>query len=223
MVCLKDDFHVNSFYLMKKGTALIIFAKAPIPGRVKTRLQPYLSPNGCAKLQASFILDTVMLAQEVKGAEILLACHPGIEDPFLKEVSDYFGIRPFRQVGKTLGERISNAVKYVLKIGYGKAVIIGSDSPDLPAGYISKAFVQLDLKDMVLGPSRDGGYYLIGMKEELPIFDNIPWSTDKVFEMTVKKAEERGITFSILQEWYDIDTWKDLQRFRASKSRKTFS
>lgn len=197
--------------------ALIIFAKAPVPGEVKTRLQPHLSPEECASIHASFIKDTIMLAKRVKGAAIFLACHPGVENPFFQKLSEDFDIRLMTQNGKDLGERMSNAIKRGLEMGYKRVVVIGSDSPDLPPEYIKAGFEMLDSTDMAVGPARDGGYYLIGGRRELPVFDGIPWSSDKVFELTLEKAGRYGITFSVLEKWYDIDTWEDLQRFRATK------
>ena len=113
---------------------------------------------------------------------------------------------------------MANAIRDTLSIGYQKVVIIGSDSPDLPPEYIQEGFRRLDSSDMVIGPSTDGGYYLIGGRKELPLFDGIPWSSNKVFEMTLKKARGYGLTLSVLNQWYDIDTWEDLLRFRISDS-----
>lgn len=199
---------------MKKTEALIIFAKAPIPGQVKTRLQAHLSPEECRDLYASFIIETVKQAKKIIKADIFLFCHPDIEDLFFQKVSAGFGIRLIAQNGNDLGERMDNAIKDGLKMGYNKVVVIGSDSPDLPYEYVEDGFERLGSFDMVVGPCRDGGYYLIGGRRELPVFNSIPWSSDKVFEMTLEKARKHGITFSVLKEWYDIDSWEDLQQLR---------
>lgn len=199
---------------MNKSRALIIFAKAPIPGEVKTRLQTHLSPEECATLYESFVIDTVRLAKKINKADTFLYCSPGIEHPFLQKVSQDFDIRLAAQVGKDLGERMDNAINDGLKAGYEKVVIIGSDSPDLPYEYIEDGFERLASFDMVVGPCKDGGYYLIGGRRELPVFSGIQWGSNRVFETTMKKAVESGITFSILQEWHDIDTWEDLQMLR---------
>lgn len=194
--------------------ALIIFAKAPVPGEVKTRLQTHLSPEECAALHESFIIDTVRIAKKINEADIFLYCSPGVEHPFFQKVSHDFNVRLVTQVGKDLGERMDTAINNGLKAGYKKVVIIGSDSPDLPYEYIEDGFGKLGSFDMVVGPCRDGGYYLIGGRRELPVFNDILWGSNRVFEMTMKKAVESGITFSILQEWHDIDTWEDLQMLR---------
>lgn len=199
---------------MKESRALIIFAKAPVPGEVKTRLQTHLSPEECAILHESFVIDTVKIAKNINGADIFLSCSPGIEHPFFQKISNDFNIRLVAQDGKNLGERMNNAINNGLKAGYEKVVIIGSDSPDLPYEYIDDGFGRLRLSDMIVGPCRDGGYYLIGGRRELPVFNGIQWGSNRVLEMTLKKARESGITFSVLQEWHDIDTWEDLQLLR---------
>lgn len=201
---------------MGKTDAIIIFAKAPVAGQVKTRLQPHLSADECATLYASFIIDTVRLAMKIKSATIMVACHPSIEYPFFQNISDDFGISLIAQHGKDIGMRMGNCINYFLGIGYRKTLIIGSDSPDLPPEYIQDGFECLDSSDMVVGPASDGGYYLIGGRRVLPVFDGIPWSSSRVFETTIKIAEKQGITYSILDEWYDVDTLDDLQRLQTS-------
>jgi rSAM/selenodomain-associated transferase 1 len=204
---------------MSSSNALIIFTKAPIPGRVKTRIQPHLSAEGCANLHASFIVETIRLAGRVDGADIFLSCHPDTRHPFLQRVSGEYEVKLTPQKGGGLGERMDNAIKESLSMGYGKVIIIGSDSPDLPPAFIEEGFERLDSSEMVVGPSLDGGYYLIGGRRDIPVFDGIEWSTVRVFEQTIAKAKERGITCSILDEWYDIDTWEDLKAFEERRSR----
>lgn len=197
---------------MANTNALIIFAKAPVAGQVKTRLQTHISAEECAGLHAYFIIKTIEIAKKVNGVSIFLYCHPGVDDPFFKKVESDLNVKLMSQNGNDLGERMSDAIRKTLSAGYRKVVIIGSDSPDLPPEYIHEGFEKLDSSDMVIGPSTDGGYYLIGAKKELPIFNNIPWSSNMVFDMTIEKAGENNLTFSILGEWYDIDTWEDLRK-----------
>lgn len=197
---------------MANTNALIIFAKAPVAGQVKTRLQTHLSAEECAGLHAYFIIKTIEIAKKVNDVSIFLYCHPGVDDPFFKKVESDLNVKLMSQNGNDLGERMSDAIRKTLSAGYRKVVIIGSDSPDLPPEYINEGFEKLDSSDMVIGPSTDGGYYLIGAKKELPIFNNIPWSSYMVFDMTIEKAGENNLTFSILGEWYDIDTWEDLRK-----------
>lgn len=208
---------------MSNVNALIIFAKAPVPGQVKTRLQTHLSAEECAELHASFISETIRIADRVEGADIFISCHPCVEDPFFQKVAHDHEVRLIPQNGNDIGERMANAIRDTISAGYKKVIIIGSDSPDLPPEYIQEGFKRLESSDMVIGPATDGGYYLIGGKKELPVFEGIPWSSDKVFEMTLKKARGHRLIFSVLSEWYDIDTWEDLQRFRVQSNQKMVS
>ena len=203
---------------MPNPCTIIIFAKAPVPGQVKTRLQSHLSAEECADLHSSFILHVIDIARSVEGATIFLACHPGTDHPFFHKISDLFGIKLIRQSGANLGEKMSNAIEYAIEEGFKKVLIVGSDSPDLPAEYIREGIKALDTKDMVIGPSVDGGYYLIGGKVILPVFDDIPWSSSDVFKITLERAMKFGISYSVLPEWYDIDTWDDLQKFFNQKT-----
>lgn len=198
---------------MSTPCAIIIFAKAPVPGQVKTRLESHLSQEECSKLHSSFILHVIDIARSVESATILLACHPETDHPFFQRITNTYGIQLIRQIGSDLGERITNSIKYALEAGFEKVIVLGSDSPDLPAQYIREGIKALDVKDMVIGPSVDGGYYLIGGKMMLPVFEGIPWSSSDVFKATLEKALRTGVTFSVLPEWYDIDTWDDLQSF----------
>jgi rSAM/selenodomain-associated transferase 1 len=121
----------------------------------------------------------------------------------------------FSQQGDNLGERMKHSFQQAFRHGFEKVVIIGSDSPDLPAHIIIKAFENLDAFDTVIGPAVDGGYYLLGIRHDTfcpEIFEDIPWSTDIVFDQTLKKIEQAALTFSILPEWYDVDNLSELQQ-----------
>ena len=108
---------------------------------------------------------------------------------------------------------IKNGLVQSFAQGYDRAVIIGSDSPDLPGGLVSEAFSSLETSDAVVGPSPDGGYYLIGFRNGtfLPeAFDGIEWSTDTVFRKTIEVMDEQGLRVHVLPEWQDVDTLIDL-------------
>ncbi|MBI4698914.1 MAG: TIGR04282 family arsenosugar biosynthesis glycosyltransferase, partial [Nitrospirae bacterium] len=145
---------------MKK--ALIIFVKAPVAGQVKTRLQPYLPADKTAELYKSFISVIVSKCVGMKGIDVFLACAPTKDNDFLKEVSIKYRIKSFNQRGKDLGEKMVNAFRDHHKKGYKEILIIGSDSPTIPKGFIRKAFSELSKNDFVIGPCCDGGFYLAG-------------------------------------------------------------
>ena len=116
----------------------------------------------------------------------------------------------FQQQGSDLGEKMRSAFADRFKEGYDKVVIIGSDSPSLPGCYIDKAFATS--KDLVLGPSADGGYYLIAMSRKVfEVFGGVAWGTEKVLEETLKKVEDANISLELLPVWYDVDLPEDLK------------
>lgn len=203
---------------MKK--ALIIFVKSPLPGKVKTRLQPPLTPCEIVELYKSFIREIISKCGRLKGIDKFMGCSPTKENIFLKQLTKTYKIGSFNQRGNDLGEKIINAFRDYFKKGYSELVIIGSDSPTIPMDYIKKAFSELKNKDFVFGPCCDGGLYLVGAKGKITpeIFHNIPWDTSEVLNKTLEKLYSLNIRFSILPFWYDVDTIEDL-RFVESHRR----
>ena len=193
--------------------ALIMFAKRPVPGRVKTRLSPPLSPGEAAELYRCMLLDLLAKGGALAGVDPWLFHEPDAEAaPFFAEVAPGMPCAP--QDGTDLGERMANAFRR-LATGYGGIAIIGTDLPDLPMAYVEEAFRRLDAgeADAVLGPADDGGYYLVAMGElHAELFRDVPWSSEEVLATTLARAEEAGIAVSLLPVWHDVDTVDDLQR-----------
>ena len=125
------------------------------------------------------------------------------------------------QIGADLGERLTSATQWAAEQRYTKILLVGSDSPTLPTSYILKASTRLDSRDVVIGPSTDGGYYLIGFSATniamtVPfIFEEIAWSTADVFQQTVSRIQSLKVSFGLLPPWYDIDTAEDLAFLHA--------
>lgn len=187
-----------------------MFAKAPIPGEVKTRLLPYFTKEDAARLHEAFIYDTFKSVSRI-GAKKFLFCHPSIEHSIFRKISNDTGIRLMEQRGKDLGERMKNATDMLFEEGFKRVIILGADSPSLPVKYIEDGFKRLTDYSIVIGPSIDGGYYLIGAKSSVPrIFDDVPWGTGRVFRTTLEKGIRLGLDLYILPFWYDIDTIEDL-------------
>lgn len=194
--------------------ALLIFAKRPLPGKVKTRLVPPLSPEQAADLYRCMLGDVMAMAANFPGLSLYLF----YED--MEDAREYFagiapGIASFPQRGKDLGERMAEAFRLVFAMGHGAAVIIGTDAPDLPPAYIKEAFSRLENgKSMaVFGPCEDGGYYLLGITQlRHALFRDLPWSSGTVLQESLKRAEEAGIEVSLLPIWHDVDTAADLER-----------
>jgi rSAM/selenodomain-associated transferase 1 len=196
---------------MKK--ALIVFVKAPIPGKVKTRLQPCVAPERIIEIYKSFITETLDKCAQLKGVNKFVGCSPSKEDDYLQAVARVRKMKTFNQRGLSLGEKIVNALRDYLKKGYSDIVLIGSDSPTIPPDYITKAFAELRKNDFVLGPCCDGGLYLVGARKKVipEIFQDIPWDTSEVLNKTLRNLFSLDIKFSMLPFWYDVDTIDDLR------------
>jgi hypothetical protein len=196
---------------MKK--ALITFAKAPVPGTVKTRLQADIGAEKAVATYKTFVTEVISQCAKLKDVDRFLGCAPTVSDPFLKGLADTHGMQRFKQHGDSLGARIFNAFKYCSKKGYSKIVLIGTDSPSLPISFIRKAFSELEKKDFVIGPCFDKGLYLIGMRKEKIglISRNIKIDTGKDVNGIMKKVREVDISLSMLPFWYDIDKVDDLE------------
>lgn len=200
---------------MKKDKALIFFCRRPVAGKVKTRLAASLGGELTARLYSSFLKDLSGAARG-SGAEVYLFHTPPAGDGrvlkrLLNEDFNYL-----TQRGADLGERMLSAFSSVYKAGFKKAVIIGSDTPDLPAAALRSAFRALDKKQAVIGPAYDGGYYLLGFGRENfqpGVFTGIKWSGPDVFKLTVGHLRRGGCSYASLKKRRDIDTLKDLLAF----------
>lgn len=190
--------------------ALIVFAKHPQPGCVKTRLTPVLSPKEAAKLYRAFLLDALDQYLTLEADVRLYLSPPGNGAPQLEVPAR---VAQFAQVGATLGERMRHAFADTLA-DYRRAVIIGTDHPTLPSAFVKQAFTALRAPASIsLGPSTDGGYYLLGMNAFYPqLFEDMQYSHGRVFSQTLTRAGQTDGHLTILPPWYDVDEPEDLQR-----------
>lgn len=196
--------------------ALIIFAKAPEPGQVKTRLSPPLTSDQAARLHEAFTLDVVRAAQSLTRVTQWLSCAPSTTHPFFRRLSHRFRLRLLTQTGETLGERMASAMRQTLDTGATRVVLIGTDIPTLPGTIIRDAFRLLRRADVVLGPACDGGYYLVGVSRRVPpIFDEIPWGRSTVLEATLAHVNRLGLRCRLLPFWYDVDALPSLRLLAA--------
>jgi rSAM/selenodomain-associated transferase 1 len=190
--------------------ALVIFAKAPIPGKVKTRLCPPLTEEEAATLHGSLVLD-VLERTVMPGMDRFMACAPSAEHVFFKILEERHGVRLLTQTDGDLGHRMHEALAEVLSRGYRKVLLIGADVPAISRPLLSQALGLLGAHDVVLGPAVDGGYYLIGLMRLIPeLFANMPWSSDRVCTMTEEKARVLQLTTGLLPRHRDLDTVQDL-------------
>jgi rSAM/selenodomain-associated transferase 1 len=203
--------------------ALVIFAKAPVAGEVKTRLCPPLSPAEAAELSRCFLIDTVERACSLAEVQVYLAITPADSEPAFRALVP-FPVRYVPQRGESLGDREVNLFADVLSQGFaGGVVLIGSDIPTLPRAHLRAAFTQLKGPhcDAVFGPSHDGGYYLVGMRAvHRELFEDIAWSTSDVLAQTLAQARRHRLHVSTVPPWYDVDTAEDLRRLAADLGQK---
>jgi uncharacterized protein len=202
---------------MKSGV-VILFLRYPERGKVKTRLAQDIGDDLAYDLYVCFIRDALGAVRDVDADLIIVGTGSTGKGP-----AGIFG-RSVRllQHGRDLGARMYHAFADVFSRGYSRAIMIGSDCPGLPAGYISQALLELESHDVVLGPTRDGGYYLIAFKEDSlreDIFHGIVWSTSRVFVETMSRIEDAALSVSILPQWEDIDELDDLRRFADDRER----
>lgn len=202
-------------------SALGVMVRVPKPGIVKTRLVPPLTHEEAANLYCAFLRDTFDCLSSLAEKDIHIFYTPVNKKEELVElielVPDGAVLTP--QKGRDLGDRLKNAFETLFEKSYQRVCIIGSDSPDMPPKLIDEAFARLEQTPgpegrstgVVLGPTEDGGYYLIGMDSPFDVlFTGIPWSTERVLTETIKRAEEAGIRVSLIDKWHDIDTPADL-------------
>ena len=194
--------------------AVILFARDPVEGEVKTRLSSLLDPPTILNLYRHFLRDSIEKVCSIAGADHFIGIASDPKTNYFDEVSRNHAVRLFVQKGGNLGERMRRAFEDRFKDGYGRVVIIGSDSPTLPIAYIEQA-LQSE-KDVVIGPSTDGGYYLIGMRGKVTdIFERVPWGTDCVLSETLKALKDQRAEAELLPVWYDVDLPEDLRFLKA--------
>jgi uncharacterized protein len=200
----------------KGESALILMAKAPVPGTVKTRLCPPLSPRAAAALYSCLLEDIAdeMSARLPGVRRILFHSPPGGDAHFRSAPFRGFELRPQRGAG--LGERMEHALRTVLLEGAGRAVVIGADCPSLSAGRVRAAFRELSRSaDVVLGPSEDGGFHLIGMGSPRPsLFRKVAWGGRSVLSDVCLRCRAAGLTYAFLPVEFDVDTPDDLSTLR---------
>ena len=195
-------------------TSLIVFVKNPIPGAVKTRLQTRYAPDQVAALYTAFVRDVLARAESIDIDRRVIAFDPPDAE---SEVCALFGAgvkaqwQFVPQVQEDLGARMREALVQQLDAGASAAVLIGTDIPSLPADHITQAFDLLRTKDVVLGPSTDGGYYLVGVSKSAPeIFEDVEWSTPSVLAQTIDRVQRAGNTLGLVPPWFDVDTPDEL-------------
>jgi rSAM/selenodomain-associated transferase 1 len=194
---------------------VILMVKAPRVGEAKTRLVPALSGEEAASLAGCFARDVLHKARRVVH-EVIIAYTPADARPALAQLLSGPLIW-HEQEGADLGARLEAIAAHAAALGYGPLIIMGTDSPTLPASFIRAAHDALAASDadIALGPTEDGGYYLVGLRHPVPgLFQDIDWSTPRAYRQTASSAARLNLRLLSLQPWYDVDTPQDLARLR---------
>lgn len=192
-----------------REVVIAIMAKRPDVGRTKTRLTPPLAPQEAVELYEALLRDTIRLVASVEVAQLAIAVTPA------EAVGEFRSMAPDAVLvpveGSDIGECLSQTLSGLLAEGYPAAIALNSDGPSLPQAYLRRAVGLVQEADVVIGPSADGGYYLIGMKRPHPeLFRGVAWSTDRVTAQTLERAASLGLRVAQLPPWYDVDTIADL-------------
>jgi len=197
----------------QKRKALVVVAKPALAGQVKTRLCPPLTLSQASALYECMMDDIVTKMKKCKAADLWIAFSPEGEEYFRRTFGGRARLLPQR--GNDLGERLHHVFVDFSNLGYQEIVVTGGDSPMVPLSTIEQAYDLLDGNgcDIVLGPCKDGGYYLIGLKGPVEkLFSQIPWSSAVVMEKTVERASELSLKLTQLPLAYDIDVEEDLKK-----------
>ena len=204
---------------MKNKSSLIVFLRYPVKGKVKTRLAKTTSKDFALQWYKSCVDKIIGEINKIPGIETNIFYSESNErDKVIKWLGSNFIYS--HQEGKDLGERMQNAFFSVFSHNSGKVIIIGTDIPDLNQNIIIDAFERLDTNDIVLGPSIDGGYYLLGMNRlHNSLFEGIEYSTPTVLSETISKIDKLGLTFSLLPQLQDIDLEDDLMKWQNKVNR----
>jgi len=193
---------------MTHERAVIVFARVPVLGRVKTRLAAGCGDETALEIYRWLGRRTVDAALAVRNCRTTVYHTPAATEIILGWLGDEMPLRV--QAEGDLGRRVALAIADVAASGAGRVVVVGTDCPDMSTAMIESAFASLSDADVVLGPTRDGGYYLIGVREPHPaLFRGIPWSTGETLSATLAAAAAAGLRVSLLGERLDIDTAAD--------------
>jgi rSAM/selenodomain-associated transferase 1 len=196
-----------------QDSVILIFAKAPISGSVKTRLIPHIGEKAAAATYRFLMYRLVNELATEKLANIEVWCLPDMEHPDFYHIRSILDCSLFNQVGDDLGQRMSHAVKNAFR-RYQYVILIGIDCPELSKDYLKQAIFRLKKgSEVVIGPAEDGGYVLLGLSKTLPcLFDRLPWGNHRVLEMTRNCLRDNGWVWHELPEMWDVDRPEDLDR-----------
>lgn len=195
----------------KEKNGVLIFVKSPETGKVKSRLSISIDEETVVKIYKLFVQDILQKLEKIPDEKIICYYPKNAIDEIKKWLGpDYLYIA---QKGNNLGERLKNGFTHGFQSGFSKLIAIGSDSPDLKLEFFIDTFKNLEYYDTVIGPCSDGGYYLIGFSNNSfypKVFENIPWSTEKVYKKSIDSLNKADLKIYNLPVWQDVDTIENL-------------
>jgi len=190
---------------------LIVFCREPLAGLTKTRLIPHLGAANAAELAGAFILDALAKCRALAPGRIVIAAsapHGAENSAYLRRVAHRFGAEVIDQGSGSLGARMARALELYRT---GGAVLFGTDTPSLPTRLLARSIALLRHAPVVIAPSLDGGYYLVGVRGPMPkIFRAIAWGRPGVLSETVARLRRGGTRYALGPAWYDVDRWSDV-------------
>ncbi len=197
------------------ANALVIFARTPVAGEVKTRLAADVGIERALEAYRELTELTLKVARKVRNCEVTVCFTPSDAEGTMR---DWLGdeVRYEAQAAGGLGERMAHAIRSRLAEGSRRVVVVGTDCPGLDRRTLDRAFDSLERLDLIIGPATDGGYYLIGVRSDHPeLFRDIPWSTSQALARTLAAAKGKGLTMDVLDIMWDVDTGVDLLRWKG--------
>ena len=193
---------------------LIVFTRTPELGKCKRRLAAGVGDEAALTAHRELATGLLSKVEAFSGLKHLCVTHRSEE---VVSWASQFGFELLLQTGGSLGSRMYSALEHALLLGADRAVLVGTDCPDIDLGYVQQAFLTLKESEIVVGPAEDGGYGLIGLAQFLPqIFQEIEWGTARVMEQTLTRAKHLGVSVGQLPQIWDVDTEVDWQRYLAN-------
>lgn len=199
------------------GLTVIVFSRAPVPGRCKTRLMPVYGARGAARIHRQLVRKTLRTACALTGAKVELWCEPDTGHGFFLQLRHDFGVTLRRQAAGDLGRKMALALSRTLAAGAGKVLLIGTDCAVLGPIDLNAAATALEHKDVVLQPSEDGGYVLIGARQISPgALRGVAWSSGRELQQTLSGLRRRQLHAALMPELWDVDEACDVRRARRT-------
>jgi rSAM/selenodomain-associated transferase 1 len=201
-------------------TVILLFAKAPVAGKVNTRLIPDIGVQAATKLQHDLIHQRLSMLKQANLCAVSLMCSPDVQDDYFMHCKEHYPITLLAQSGADLGARMLNAIKQALQ-QYKYCIVIGTDAPALDEVLIRQAIERLKKEsEVVFVPAEDGGYVLVGLQKPYEfLFQDISWGSAEVMRQSISKLKKNGISFDELATCWDIDRLEDYQRYLAIKGK----